>query len=142
MTLPVSKKLALAAIVLASVTAAAQPPQISLARPAEQRPGCLAEEMRIPRELLGHLPDSANLEFTVEANGEVQGVRSDAHVGRGLDTQFRGALSRCAWTPATDPAGVPVARRVRVPIRFESVGDSDRVVARVGAFEPVAVAAR
>jgi hypothetical protein len=31
---------------------------------------------------------------------------------------------------------------VRVPIRFESVGDSDKVVARVGALEPVAVASR
>jgi hypothetical protein len=141
MTLHVSK-LALAAIVLASGIAAAETPQITLSRPAEQRPGCLAEEMRIPRETLAHLPDSANLEFTVSAEGRILGVASDANVGRGLDTQFRGALSRCAWTPATDLGGVPVARRVRVPIRFESAGDSGRVVARVGAFEPVAVASR
>ena len=141
MTLPVSK-LILGAIVLASGIARAETPQISLSHPVEQRPGCLAEEMRIPRDLLGHLPDSTNLEFTVTADGHVQAVTSDAHVGRGLDTQFRGALSRCAWTPATDLAGVPVARRVRVPIRFESAGESDRIVARVGVFEPVAVASR
>jgi hypothetical protein len=39
--------LGLAAIVLASGVAAGEPPQITLSRPAEQRPGCLAEEMRI-----------------------------------------------------------------------------------------------
>jgi hypothetical protein len=141
MTLPVSKCV-LAAIVLASGIAAAEPPQVTLSRPAEQRPGCLAEEMRIPRAMLGHLPDSTNLEFTVSADGEIRGVASDAHVGRGLDTQFRAALSRCAWTAATDLSGVPVTRRVRVPIRFESAGDSGMVVARVGTFEPIAVASR
>lgn len=141
MTLPVPK-CAVAAILLASGIAAAEGPQVTLSRPAEQRPGCLAEEMRIPRAMLGHLPDTTKLEFTVSADGEIWGVASDAHVGRSLDTQFRAALSRCAWTPATDMSGVPVTRRVRVPIRFESAGESGTVVARVGTFEPIAVAAR
>ena len=69
------------------------------------------------------------------------GVSSDAHARRGLDVQFRAALSRCAWTPAADPSGVPITRRVRVPIRFEANEETGTVVARVGELEPVVLAA-
>jgi hypothetical protein len=141
MTLPFTK-LAIAGVLLAAGVAAAGEPQVTLSRPAERRPGCLAESMRIPRAMLGHLPDTTSLEFTVSADGEIWGVASDAHVGRGLDTQFRGALSRCVWTPATDLAGVPIARRVRVPIRFETSDETGQVIARVGELQPVALAAR
>ncbi len=135
-------KLSVAAVLLASGLAAAAPPQVSLSRPVEQRPGCLADEMRIPREMVAYLPDQATLEFTVSHDGKILGVTSDASVAREpLETQFRGALSRCAWTPATDLAGVPVARRVSVPIRFESP-PGGALVASVGAFTPVAVASR
>jgi hypothetical protein len=132
----------LAALVLGSGLAAAEDTQVSLSRPAEQRPGCLADSMRVPRAMLGHLPDSTTLEFTVSADGEIWGVSSDAHVGRGLDVQFRAALSRCAWTPAADLSGVPITRRVRVPIRFEANEETGTVVARVGELEPVVLAAR
>ena len=98
--------------------------------------------MRVPRAMLGHLPDSTTLEFTVSADGEIWGVSSDAHVGRGLDVQFRAALSRCAWTSAADLSGVPITRRVRVPIRFEANEETGTVVARVGELEPVVLAAR
>ena len=83
MTLPVWK-LALAAIVLTSGIAAAEQPQISLSRPVEQRPGCLAEEMRIPRELLGHLVAKRfNIEWYFEGGrtrtGKLQDVLSVEH---------------------------------------------------------------
>lgn len=132
----------LAALVLASGVASAEEARVSLSRPAEQRPGCLADSMRIPRAMLGHLPDTTMLEFTVSADGEIWGVSSDAHVKRGLDAQFRAALSRCAWTPAADMSGVPVTRRVRVPIRFETSAETGTVIARIGELEPVVVAAR
>jgi TonB family protein len=135
-----SPKLALAALLYSGVAAAA--PQISLSRPVEQRPGCLADEMRIPRELVAFLPDQTTLDFTVTHDGKIEGVASDARAGReALDTQFRGALSRCSFTPATDLAGVPVTRRVSVPIRFESP-QGGPLVASVGAFTPVALASR
>jgi hypothetical protein len=141
MKLPFTK-LAIAGVLLAAGVARAEEPQVTLSRPAEQRPGCLAESMRVPRAMLGHLPDTTSLEFTVSADGEILGVASDAHVGRGLDTQFRRALSGCQWTAATDLAGVPVARRVRVPIRFEASDATGQVIARVGELQPVALAAR
>ncbi|WP_242337409.1 MULTISPECIES: energy transducer TonB [Anaeromyxobacter] len=135
-----SPKLALAALLYSGVAAAA--PQISLSRPVEQRPGCLADEVRIPRGLVAFLPDQTTLDFTVTHDGKIEGVTSDARAGReALDTQFRGALSRCTWTPATDLAGVPVTRRVSVPIRFESP-QGGPLVASVGAFTPVALASR
>ncbi|WP_242371018.1 energy transducer TonB [Anaeromyxobacter sp. SG26] len=134
-----SPKLALAALLYSGVAAAA--PQISLSRPVEQRPGCLADEMRIPRGLVAFLPDQTTLDFTVTHDGKIEGVTSDARAGReALDTQFRGALSRCTWTPATDLAGVPVTRRVSVPIRFESP-QGGPLVASIGAFT-VALASR
>ncbi len=133
-------KLAVAAALASGVAAAS--PQVSLSRPVEQRPGCLAESIRIPREMESFLPAETTLEFTVSQDGRILGVTSDAPVARErLETQFRGALSRCAWTPATDLAGVPVSRRVSVPIRFESP-EGGPLVASVGAFTPVALASR
>ena len=101
-------------------TSAADDASVTISLPAERSPGCFADAMRFPRELAVRLPERASITFTVEETGALRDVLVDGHGTGALATQVRGGLSRCAWTPAADPSGVPMTVAVLLPVRFES----------------------
>lgn len=108
-------------------------------KPAEQRPGCFAESVRIPSHMKGRLPKMVMLQFTVTELGLVQDVRTAASVESALAARLRGALARCDWTPAADARGVPVSARVEMQVRFEHghIAQATEISARAGTSVPV-----
>lgn len=111
---------------------------VTLSLPAERSPGCFADAMRFPRELAARLPERATITFTVEETGALRDVLVDGHGAGALATQVRGGLSRCAWTPAADAAGVPMTVAVLLPVRFESATTSP-ALATAARVEPAAL---
>jgi hypothetical protein len=127
--------------------AAAGEPGITFSKPAEKHPGCFAESVRLPRGLLDRLPQRVEVQFTVREDGAIDAVLADG-ASPALATQLRGALARCAWTPAADEKGVPMSVAVRLPVRFDldasAPGAAQQAIARVErpTFTPVALAQR
>jgi hypothetical protein len=121
--------------------------EITFSRPAEKQPGCFADSMRLPRELLDRLPQKVDVQFTISEDGSVQGVTAEGATPA-LATQIRGALSRCAWIAAADERGVPMAVAVKLPVRFDlgasARGESQQAVASVEApsYAPIALDGR
>ncbi len=122
-------------------------PGITFSKPAEKQPGCFAESMRLPRGLLDRLPQRIEVRFTVREHGAVDAVSADGASAE-LLTQVRGALSRCAWTPAADEKGLPMDVAVMLPVRFDigasAPGEAQQAVATVErpTFTPLALARR
>ena len=121
-------------------------PTVTFSRPAERHAGCFVESIRLPAEATLRLPERALVAFTVEESGRIADVVADADGLAILETQLRGALSRCAWTPAADAHGAPMSVRVRMPVRFDLEQRSGELaaVARVEepSFSPVRLASR
>ncbi len=108
-------------------------------KPAEQRPGCFAESVRIPSHMKGRLPKTVTLQFTVTELGLVQDVCTANSVESALAAQLRSALARCDWTPAADARGVPVSARVEMQVRFEHerIAPAVEIATRAGTSVPV-----
>lgn len=108
-------------------------------KPAEQRPGCFAESVRIPFHMQGTLPKTVTLQFTVTELGRIQDVRTADSVDSTLAAQLRAALARCAWTPATDARRGPVSARVEMRVRFEHghVAPATEIATRADTSVPV-----
>jgi hypothetical protein len=120
---------------------------ITFSKPAETQPGCFAESMRFPRGVLDQLPQRVNVQFTVREDGAVQAVSAEG-ASMALATQIRGALSRCAWTPAADEKGLPISVAVKMPVRFDlgasAPGAAKQAIVRVETptFAPISLAQR
>ena len=110
-----------------------------LSKPAEQRPGCFAESVRIPSHMKGRLPKTVALQFTVTELGLVQDVRTANSVDSALAAQLRRALARCDWTPAADARGVPVSVHVEMLVRFERghVAPASEIATRAATSVPI-----
>lgn len=113
--------------------------EVGSSKPAEQRPGCFAESVRISPEMKGRLPKTVALQFTVNELGRIQDVRTGDAVEPAIATQLRGALARCDWMPAADARG-PKRVRVEMPVRFEleHVAAASHAVEHTGTSAPVA----
>ena len=119
------QKLAIvAALAAASAAAAEERTPITFSKPAEKRAGCVGEEMRLPADVQARLPRQVDVWFTVSDTGAVRDIRT-GDVSLPLATQIRGALSRCAFTPAADERGVPMTVAVVMPVRFALQPPSD-----------------
>ena len=107
-------------------------------KPAEQRPGCFAESVRISPDMKGRLPRAVALQFTVTAQGRIEDVQTSDAVDPAVATRLRNALAQCGWTPAADASGAPIAMRVELPIRFEleRVASAGPVAVRTGSSMP------
>ena len=77
-------------------TSAADHTSVTISLPAERSPGCFADSMRFPRDLVAQLPERASIAFTVEETGAIRDVLVDGHDAGALATQVRGGLSRAA----------------------------------------------
>lgn len=138
-----TRTFALLVLALSALPARADETAVTISLPAEESPGCFADAMRFPRELVARLPARASITFTVEQTGAVRDVQVDGHASGALATQVRGGLSRCAWTPAADASGVPMTVAVRMPVRFETASGAQAIAsARAVQDAPVALALR
>jgi hypothetical protein len=101
--------------------------QVSIALPAEAKPGCFVESVRIPHELVPHLPDVVDVGFTVTADGSISRVYTQGATQ--IETQLKLALERCRWVPGANLSGVPTDVAVIMPVRFKLVEHNVQLLA-------------
>lgn len=135
------KQIAKSFLMVLALGGVARANEVGPPKPAEQRPGCFAESVRISPEVRGRLPKAVALQFTVTEQGRIQDVSTGDAVEPAITTQLRGALARCDWVPAADARG-PKSARVEMPVRFEIGRDAAASHAAEHAGTSVPVATR
>jgi DNA-binding transcriptional regulator YdaS (Cro superfamily) len=82
------------------------------AGPVRADPGCVAKNLRIPKELAPHLPDRAYLRYEVTAEGQVTRLEVAPEVAsKHLTKQLKASLAKCraASAPVTPPGQYALA---------------------------------
>jgi protein TonB len=82
--------------------------------------GCLAENMKIPPQLMDMVSGPVTVKFAVYSNGAVGSIQimtpvADPRIGDAI----KRAITSCEWTPGTNAQGRPHAIWVIQPFRFQ-----------------------
>ncbi|BDG10696.1 energy transducer TonB [Anaeromyxobacter paludicola] len=90
-------------------------------RPAEARPGCVRELVRLPPELAGFVSGLISVRFAVARDGSVGLVELLTPGGDPrVEQAIRRAVLACRFVPGADAQGRPVRLWVVMPVRFTS----------------------
>jgi len=81
---------------------------------------CLAENMKVPPQLLDMVTGPVTVKFAVYSNGAVGSIQimsaiPDPRIGDAI----KRAITSCEWTPGSDAQGRPTAIWVIQPFRFQ-----------------------
>jgi protein TonB len=82
--------------------------------------GCLAENLKIPPQLMDLVSGPVTVKFAVYSNASVGSIQiltpiADPRIGDAI----KRAITACEWTPGRDPQGRPHAIWVIQPFRFQ-----------------------
>jgi protein TonB len=80
---------------------------------------CISENLRLPAQLGGAIPDTVTARVAVSATGkpttvQVMGQVADPRISEAV----RRAVQACDWTPGADAEGKPTSLWVVLPIRL------------------------
>jgi protein TonB len=80
---------------------------------------CISENLRLPSQLGGAIPDTVTARIAVSATGkpttvQVMGEVADPRISEAV----RRAVQACDWTPGADAEGKPTSLWVVLPIRL------------------------
>jgi protein TonB len=80
---------------------------------------CISDNLRLPAQLSGSVPDAVTARIAVTASGTPTQVQV---MGQVADTRISDAVKRavesCDWIPGADAEGKPTALWVVMPIRL------------------------
>jgi protein TonB len=80
---------------------------------------CISENLRLPAQLGGAIPDTVTARVAVSTTGQATSVQVMGQVADPrISDAVRRAVQSCAWVPGADAQGKPTTLWVVLPIRL------------------------
>jgi protein TonB len=80
---------------------------------------CISENLRLPAQLTGAVPDTVTARIAVSATGQPSAVQVMGQVADPrISEAVRRAVQACDWVPGADAEGKPTPLWVVLPIRL------------------------